>query len=642
MKLCLLALLAWLCFLKADAQPYVSKIIPSPVSLQLGEGSFTINRHVRILIPPSLPGLSRLGRSLADSLLSLTGIDLPVVEDSSSPRINRSISMSLYRTLDSVIGAEGYRLSVGKSEIHVRANTEAGIFYGMQTLYQLLPVPGNAESNLSNPRWALPSIEITDYPRFAWRGLMLDVSRHFFTKDEVKGLIDEMARYKFNIFHWHLTDDDGWRIQIMSHPKLTSKGAWNVRRVGTYGSFPPPRPDEPADQGGFYTQDDIREVVSYAKDRFVDILPEIDIPGHSLAAVVSYPELSCTPDAVNYLVKSGNKILKKVDGKFVAQVDNNLCPSKEETYRFLDSVFTEVVSLFPFGYVHIGGDEVARNFWKENKEVSEFIDRQGLQDIDGLQSYFLRRVTGMLATKGRRVIGWDELLENDPPLEAVIMAWRGYAAGMRASSHGHEVIMTPDTHAYLSFMQADRVTEPPVRGTLRLKKSYEFNPLQEGMDPASIKGGQGSLWTEQVQQVRQMQYMFWPRALAISECLWSPQTSREWNGFVKRVEAAFPRFDVRGIRYATALYDPVFSVFSDARDSLQVQLSTEVEGLEIHYSFDNSHPDPLYPTYRAPLFVPPYATMLKVVTSRNGVLIGRQVDMPIEVLRMRLAVQKKL
>ena len=640
MKTFLIALTASLCFLEGVSQDLEPPVIPRPLSMRRSEGSVAIHRLLRISVPSSHPGLTRLGRLLADSIRSLTGIELPVREVGRGST-DRSVALSLYPVPDTTLGGEGYRLSIGRSGVAIKANTEAGVFYGLQTLYQLLPVPGTAEAPRSPERWVLPFTEVVDRPRFQWRGLMLDVSRHFFTKEEVMGLIDEMSRYKFNVFHWHLTDDDGWRIEIKSRPELTRKGAWNVRRVGAYGSFPPPRPEEPADQGGYYTQKDIREVVSYAKDRYVDILPEIDVPGHSLAAVVSYPELSCTPEAAGYLVKSGNKILRKVEGAWVSEVDNNLCPAREETYRFLDSVFTEVASLFPFGYVHIGGDEVARNFWAGSGEVRDFISRHGLKDIDGLQTYFVRRVTGMLASKGRRAIGWDELLENDPPGDAVVMAWRGYAAGSRAVSRGHDVIMTPDSHAYLSFMQADRVTEPPVRGTLRLRKAYEFEPLPAGVDPGRVKGGQGSLWTEQVYQARQMQYMFWPRALALSECLWSPPASRDWNGFVRRVEAAFPRFDARRIRYSRTLYDPEFTVSSDARDSLQVQLSTEVEGLWIHYSFDNSHPDSFYPVYVAPLSIPPYATMLRVVTSRDGVLIGRQVDMPVHVLRTRLAAQKE-
>lgn len=640
MKAFLIALAASLCSLDAVSQDPEPPVIPRPLSMQRSQGYVAIHRLLRISVPSSHPGLSRLGRLLSDSLRSLTGIAMPVREDSRGAS-NRTVALSLYPVPDTALGGEGYRLSIASSGVTIKANTEAGVFYGLQTLYQLLPVPGTAEAPQSPERWVLPFTEVTDRPRFPWRGLMLDVSRHFFTKEEVMGLIDEMSRYKFNVFHWHLTDDDGWRIEIKSRPELTRKGAWNVRRVGTYGSFPPPRPEDPADQGGFYTQEDIREVVTYARDRFVDILPEIDVPGHSLAAVVSYPELSCTPEAAGYLVKSGNKILRKVEGAWVSEVDNNLCPAREETYRFLDSVFTEVASLFPFGFVHIGGDEVARNFWTGSEEVRDFISRHGLKDIDGLQSHFVRRVTGMLASKGRRAIGWDELLENDPPGDAVVMAWRGYAAGARAGSRGHDVIMTPDSHAYLSFMQADRVTEPPVRGTLRLRKAYEFEPVQAGIDPGRVKGGQGSLWTEQVYQARQMQYMLWPRALALSECLWSPPASRDWNGFVQRVEAAFPRFDARRIRYSRTLYDPEFTVSSDARDSLQVQLSTEVEGLRIHYSFDNSHPDAFYPVYGAPLSIPLYATMLKVVTSRDGVLIGRQVDMPVNLLRTRLAAQKE-
>jgi len=511
------------------------------------------------------------------------------------------------------------------------------LFYGIQSLLQLLPPAIESRSLVNNVRWEAPCVTIKDVPRFSWRGLMFDVSRHFFTKDEVKNFIDQMVKYKYNLLHLHLTDDEGWRIQIKSLLKLTEVGAWNVRRVGTFGNFSAPTPDEPRNYGGFYTQEDIKELVQYAKDRFVNILPEVDVPGHSLAFIASYPELSCTPGAENYHVRSGERIMNWYNGGFSAIYDNTLCPANDKVYDYLDKVFTEVAALFPFGYIHVGGDECAKNFWEKSDAIKQLMQKEGLKNMEEVQSYFEKRVEKIIEAKGKKVIGWDEILEGGLAPNALVMSWRGMKGGIEAAKMGHEVVMSPTTFAYLDYMQGDAIIEPPVYSTLRLKTAYSFEPVPDSVDPKLIIGGQANLWSEQVYNTRHLQYMMWPRSLAIAECLWSPKDKKEWNNFTKRTEANFERMDYEQVKYARSMFDPAFAVKKDAsaNDSLSITLTTEVEGLDIYYSWDNSNPDNFYPKYNNQLTVPKDASMLKVITYRDGKPIGRQIDMPVKELKRR-------
>jgi len=452
----------------------------------------------------------------------------------------------------------------------------------------------------------------------------------------VEAYIDEMARYKFNLLHWHLTDDEGWRIEIKSLPNLTKVGAWNVKKTGYFGTFTPPAPDELRTYGGFYTQEDIKEVVQYAKERFVNILPEVDVPGHSLAAVVSYPELSCTPGAENYRVRSGEQIMDWSHGAPpIAMVDNTLCPANEKVYTFLDKVFTEIASLFPFGYIHVGGDECPKNFWEKSDAIKALMQKEGLKTMEEVQSYFEKRVEKIVESKGKKFMGWDEILEGGLAPNAVVMSWRGMKGGIEAAKMKHEVVMSPTTFAYLDYMQGDPVIEPHVYSTLRLNKAYQFEPVPDGVDPKYILGGQANLWTEQVYNTRHLQYMTWPRAFAIAESVWSPKLSKNWNDFARRVEQQVKRLDIEEVKYAPSMYDPIFIARKDANGQLSIEMSTEVQGLDIYYSFDNSFPDRFYPKYTGPLVPPKDAVMLKVITYRGKEPIGRMISMPVSEMQKR-------
>lgn len=610
-------------------------LIPQPISIVRETGNFILPGNITIVTPPGNEELKKIANSLSRQISIVPG-DVKI-KDGNSP-LAKSIFISL--SSDKTIHKEGYRLKVTTNGVTLTATEPAGIFYGMQTLLQLFPKQiESVEKRKPVNEWTIPIVTIDDYPRFSWRGLMLDVSRHFFTKEEVKEYIDEMAKYKFNVFHWHLTDDQGWRIEIKSLPQLTKVGAWRVNKTGTFGSFSPPAPDEPRDYGGFYTQDDIKEIVQYAKDRYINILPEIDVPGHSLAAIASYPDLACTPGT--YAVNSGEKLMEWPGGgqHFYGLSDNSLCPANEKTYAFLDKVFTEVAQLFPFEYIHMGGDETARNFWEKSDQVKTLMQKENLKDLDEVQSYFVKRVEKIIESKGKKLIGWDEILQGGLAPNAAVMSWRGMKGGIEAAKMGHEVVMTPTDFVYLDYMQADRITEPPVYATLRLKKVYQFEPVPEGIDASLIKGGQGNLWTEQVYNIRQAEYMTWPRAFAIAEILWSPKENRNWDDFVIRVEHQFERLDEAQVKYAPSIYDPSFIVNKKDSTGIIVKMTTEIDGLDIYYSFDNSFPDQFYPKYTEPLQVPKDASLLKAITYRNGKPIGRMMVMPVEELKKRAGIK---
>jgi hexosaminidase len=628
MKKILFAGFCLLSFFHSQSQSRLS-LIPQPVSVTQGGGFFLLPEKL-VIITSGNDDLRRIASQLAQRIKTASGRDVEFIQ----ARAAGENSIFLLLTNDNSIPKEGYRLNVTPSGITIAASKPAGIFYGVQTLLQLLPKQVESAVPQSPKDWSVPVVTIHDEPRFGWRGLMLDVSRHFFTKEQVKEFIDEMVRYKFNILHWHLTDDQGWRIEIKSLPKLTTVGAWRVEKTGTFGTFSNPLPDEPRNYGGFYTQDDIREVVQYAKDRFVNILPEIDVPGHSLAAIAAYPELTCTPGS--YVVNSGERfMIWPPSGHFYGILDNSLCPANENVYEFMDKVFTEVAQLFPFEYIHMGGDETARNFWEKSDAIKGLMKKEKLKDLDEVQSYFVKRMERIINSKGKKMIGWDEILQGGLAPNAAVMSWRGMKGGIEAAKQGHEVVMSPTDFAYLDYMQGDAMLEPPVYASLRLKKTYQFEPIPDGVDPKLIKGGQANLWTEQIYNTRHRQYMTWPRAFAISEVLWSQKDKRDWNNFVSRVEAHFERFDVAQIKYAPSIYDPEFEISKRDTAQVVVKMTTEIEGLNIHYSFDNSFPDQYYPKYSEPLLVPKDAANLKVITYRNGQQIGRLIVMPMAEMRRR-------
>lgn len=609
-------------------------LIPQPVSIVQTKGSLVLPHQLSIYTDNNAE-VNRIANSLSLQLAS--NFYKVKVVPGKKPLAK---AIHLYLVSDKSIPADGYRLKISATGVSLSANSPSGIFYGVQTLLQLFPKEiVNKDGHTSVKQWSLPLVSIEDHPRFGWRGLMLDVTRHFFTVAQVKDYIDQMVKYKFNMLHLHLTDDQGWRIEIKSLPKLTEVGAWRVERTGTFGTFPKPQPGEKPTYGGFYTHEDIKELVKYAADRFVNILPEIDVPGHSLAALASYPELSCIPG--EYYVSPGDRFMVWPGGgqHFYGLIDNTLCPANEKVYEFLDKVFTEVAQLFPFQYIHMGGDETARNFWEKDELIKALMKKENLKNLDEVQSYFVKRVEKIINSKGKKMIGWDEILQGGLAPNAAVMSWRGMSGGIEAAKSGHEVVMSPTDFVYIDYMQGDASIEPPVYSTLRLKKTYSFEPLPEGVNEKLIKGGQANLWTEQVYNMRHAQYMTWPRALAVAEVLWSPKEKRNWNGFVPRVEKQFERMDAAQVKYAPSMYDPIITVSKKDSATIMVAMDTEVEGLTIHYSFDNSFPDNFYPAYKTPLIVPKESAALKLVTYKGNKLTGRQMVITMAELKKRAGIK---
>lgn len=606
-------------------------IIPEPVSLVKKGGHYVLPENVTISSPVGKE-MNFVNNYLKDKLATATGKKVSVAANAK----NTNIQLVLNKTADGKIGDEGYALSVTSSGVVIKANKPAGLFYGVQTLLQLFPPQIESAKVQENVSWQVPQVEITDYPRVGWRGLMLDVSRHFFTVDEVKRYIDDMAKYKYNRFHWHLTDDEGWRIEIKSLPKLTEVGAWRVEKIGTFGDMSKPLPGEPKNYGGFYTQDQIRDIVKYAADRFVQVMPEIDVPGHSLAAIASYPELSCTPGADKYEVHAGEQFMDWSHGAPpIALVDNTLCPANEKVYEFMDKVMTEVAQLFPFEYIHTGGDEASHNFWQKSPQVQALMKREGLKTIPQVQSYFGKRLEKIIQAKGKKMMGWDEILEGGITPTTALMSWRGVKYGIEASNSGHYVVMSPTIFTYIDYMQGDISTEPPVYSSLRLNQAYKFDPIPEGANAKYILGGQANLWTEQIYNIRQAEYMTWPRGFAIAESVWSPKEKKDWDKFAAKTQDHFQRLNYAQTKYSPAIYDPIVKVTRDG-DKYYVELTTEIDGLDIYTSFDNSEPDNFYPKYTKPQLIPKDASLMRIITYRGDKPIGRLMTIRVDDLKKRV------
>jgi hexosaminidase len=608
-------------------------IIPVPVNYEQLDEAFALNNEGVIDIMYDQASLQLYAEHLKE-LLSIAGEKVTVQQGETRKPGNRWVKISLGSQDDQELGKEGYTLEVNKQSVLIQANEPAGIFNGIQTFRQLLP-PGfeNHQASREDPV-TIQGCSIRDFPRFSWRGLMLDVSRHFFTVEEVKAFIDQMARYKYNVFHWHLTDDEGWRIEIKSLPKLTEVGAWRVERHGRFGEGRPyPEPGEKATCGGFYTHEQIREVVRYAAERNITIVPEIDFPGHSMAALAAYPELSTRKEPK--FVNPGSTFAEWYgDGTFKMLIENTLNPADEKVYEFVDKVFTEVASLFPGTFIHMGGDECYHGYWDEDPGVQKFMKKQGLKDSHELQSYFVKRVEEIISSKGKRMIGWDEIMEGGLAEGAAVMSWRGMEHGIEAARMGHDVVMTPTGYCYLDYTQGDHSVENPIYADLSLERTYSFEPLPGGVDPQHILGGQGNLWTEVIPNLPYAFYMTYPRAFALSEVFWSPKDRRNWSDFMARTEAHFERYEADHLNISRAVLDPIIAVSWDG-DKLICELKNSVPGTEIYYTIDNTYPARFGTKYSGPFEVPQGNLSLRAQTYREGKPLGRELIIPRQQLQRR-------
>jgi hexosaminidase len=602
------------------------QLIPQPVDMKLSDGAYMLSNSSGISYNKASAQV--VADLLAQRLNTPTGFNLKAQPGKAS-----EIQLNLNDTPNQLLGKEGYVLETTPKGIVISANQTAGLFYGAQTLIQLLPKEIESKSAIK-ALWSIPSVKITDYPRFGWRGIMLDVSRHFFPKEEVKLYIDQIARLKFNTFHWHLTDDNGWRIEIKSLPKLTQVGAWRVPRAGHFGERADPKPGEAATDGGFYTQEDVKEIIRYAQDRNITIVPEIDVPGHSMAALAAYPELSCRKDT-NTRVNPGTHFAEWYgDGTFKMKIENTLNPSDEKVYEFMDKVLTEVAALFPNQYIHVGGDECYKGYWAQDPGCQALMKKLKIHEVEHLQGYFMGRIEKILKAKGKKMLGWDEILEGGISPEATVMSWRGIKGGVEAAKMGHDVVMTPSSYAYLDYQQGEPTIEPPIYSGLRVKTCYTFEPVPDGVDAKYILGGQGNLWSEQVPTLRHAQYMIYPRAWALSEVFWSPKTSKNWENFAKRMEAHFDRADVAEINYSRAVYDPIIKT-SIKDGNLMLDMESEMPGLDIFYTIDDAMPDKYTARYSQPIVIPDGPVTLRVITYRDGKPIGHLITLKQEELRNR-------
>ena len=614
-------LLAFLFTAVAHAQAPIH-IIPQPVSVVPQAVGFVLTKAT--VIAYSKPELATLAAGLSEQLTRPTGLTLAHRQVNLLPA--NAITLHLTTSPDAQLGREGYRLSSTAKGVAITANTEAGIFYGVQTVIQLAdPAIG------SRPNLMIPGVQVIDYPRFAWRGVMFDVSRTFFPKADVLRYLDELAQLKINTFHWHLADDNGWRIEIKSLPRLTSVGAWRVPRDGHFGERPNPKPGEPATYGGFYTQDEIREVVRYAQARNITIVPEIDVPGHSMAALAAYPNLSCSKDT-SVRVNPGTQFSEwYADGTFKMLIDNTLNPSDENVYVFLDKVFGEVAALFPGQYIHAGGDECYKGYWEKDSACQALMKANNFQHMDDLQGYFMKRVEKIIQSKGKKLIGWDEIIDSHDPTaqlskDAAVMSWHGVKQGIDAAKMGYKVVMTPALFTYLDYMQSDPTLEPRIYASLRLKTCYEFEPVPEGVDAALILGGQGNLWSEQLPTFAYAEYMSFPRVWALSETFWTPKSERNWAGFIPRLETQMRHAERANINYARAAYDPIVATTS-ADGKLTLMLDCEIPGTDIYYSLDDTMPGRYSLRYTQPVIIPEGNVTLRTITYRNGQPAGRQITL---------------
>jgi len=601
-------------------------LIPQPVAIIQHKGVYNLKSITTIGFNTSES--KTVAAMLADKLNEATGFKLKTKQTKVA-----NIQFNLYKTPVAKLGKEGYTLMSNAKGVIISANEQAGLFYGMQTLLQLLPKEIESQA-VVKARWTIPSVMITDYPRFKWRGLMLDVSRHFFSKDEVKSYIDQMARFKFNTLHMHLSDDNGWRVEIKSLPKLTQVGAWRVERYGKFGQRATPKPGEPATYGGFYTQEEIRELVSYARERNITIVPEIDVPGHSQAAIAAYPALSCSNDTTLSVNPGVPFEERQSDGTYKVLIDNSLDPSKEIVYQFLDKVFTELATLFPNPYVHVGGDECYKGFWAKNDSCLAMQKRLNLPRIDDLQGYFMNRVSEILKSKGKKLLGWDENLESGVSADATIMSWRGVKNGMDAAKLGHDVVMTPTSFTYLDYCQGDPSIDPPIYANLRISRSYSFEPVPEGVDAGYILGGQGNLWTEGVPTLRYAEYMTYPRGWALAEVFWSPKEKKEWTNFVPRMENQFKRSDMADLNYSKAVYDAIVRI-GLRNGKMVVEMGAEIPDLDIYYSWNDTMPDSHSLKFTKPFELPEGPVTLRVITYRNGSPIGHLITLRPDDLKKR-------
>lgn len=566
-------------------------IIPKPLSLQVGTGTFRITPRTRLVVRQDDPRLKFVAEYIRDAVKEAAGLTLHIASREDRPAKN---TIALSTADHPELGPEGYVLKSAPDSVTIEGGGSAGAFYAAQTLLQLLPPGIYSRTRVKGLTCTLPSVLVKDRPRYRWRGMMLDVSRHFFDKSFVKKFIDGLAMHKLNTFHWHLADDQGWRLEIRKFPKLMQVSAWRTNKEDMNWSVrPEQKPGEPATYGGYYTQEDIREIVAYASARHITIVPEIEMPAHATAVIAAYPEFSCTGGP--FTVATGG----------LWPIKDIYCAGNDSVFEFLEEVLTEVTELFPGTYVHIGGDEADKTEWKRCVKCQARIKSENLKDESELQSYFIKRIERFLASKNRRLIGWDEILEGGLPPAATVMSWRGIAGGIEAAKSGHDVVMAPTSNCYLDYYQGDWRTEPAaIGGYLPIRTVYAYEPTPDTLtasEATHILGTQGNLWAEFIPDPAKSEYMTYPRIAAIAEVGWTRREQRNWDDFALRLDTQMARYARRGINASRAAFTPVLQdTFDTATWKRTVKIQSEIGQDRIRYARGGKHP-----TYNSPLYDTP-------------------------------------
>ena len=584
------------------------QVIPRPETYYVSRDMVTLDADTRIIYEDPNPALRLMGEDLSAFIASKSTFAPKVLPYSEVKSLENDIFLAT-NLADSTFGNEGYRIRRMDGQMFViQANSPRGVFYAIQSLKQLFPL-GFFQNQDKQDEWELPATTINDKPRFAYRGMHLDVGRHFFPVSFVKQYIDLLAMYKYNYMHWHLTEDQGWRIEIKAFPKLTEVGAWRKETIVGHQSARP-KVFDGKPYGGFYTKDEVREIVDYAASKYITIIPEIEMPGHSLAALAAYPELGCNKGPYEVATQWG--------------VFDDIYCTREATFQFLEQVLTEVMELFPGQYIHIGGDEAPKARWKRCKDCQQRMREEGLADESALQSYFITRMGQFLSDHNRKLIGWDEILEGGLAPDATVMSWRGTEGGIAAAKMQHDVIMTPGSHCYFDHYQADPQTQPlAIGGLTRLSKVYAFEPVPEELNAAQAKhviGAQANVWTEYLSAPADVTYMVLPRMAAMAEVVWSPMDKRSWEKFYDRLPLHFARYEAMGLRYCKAVNE-VGVRTSEQTGKRLLELSTEVPGAEIHYTLDGTNPGIESALYDTAVDLGD-ATVVKVQLFRNGKALG--------------------
>ncbi|MFK5973454.1 MAG: beta-N-acetylhexosaminidase [Flavobacteriaceae bacterium] len=581
-------------------------LIPAPTDLQLNQGSFLFDSETKFVVGHK--GQEVIVRQLAQKFMNTTGWNLEILTQEPA---NNYVKL----VVDATFEEEAYRVEVTDDKVIIRANGPSGFLYGLQTIRQLLPPQIESESLVENIQWELPNVVINDKPRFKWRGLMLDVSRHFFEKEYILKTIDRLALLKMNTLHLHLVDDQGWRIEIKKYPKLTKIGGFRVdQEEKPWNARPMSNREEEASYGGFYTQEDIKEIVAYASSRGVMVVPEIEMPAHVMSAIAAYPELACYEKPI--MVPSGG----------IWPITDIYCVGKESTFEFIENVLTEVMQLFPSTYIHIGGDEATKTNWKTCSHCKKRMKDEGLENAEALQSYFIRRIERFISAHNRILIGWDEILEGGLAPGATVMSWRGVKGGLEASEQGHDVVMTPGTHCYFDHYQGDQDMEPQAWGGYTpLSKVYEFDPIVDAMSSEQAKhvlGGQANLWSEFVPTTAQSEYMIFPRLAALAETVWSTKEKRNWDNFSHRIEYLFERFAEMGINYAKSSYQ----ITADTKinmdtGKLTLSLQNEFSKADIRYVLNDGDLATDGIRYKNPIHLEE-STIIRSAMFKNDTLFG--------------------